>query len=362
MENKNLKFIEKAKKIHKNKYDYSLVDYKDVRTKVKILCPIHGMFEQTPHHHISRGQGCNKCGYDKISENTRKKDNIFINEAILIHNNKYDYSLVNYKNAKTKVKIICPIHGMFEQTPDNHLKGQTCGKCNGLFKTTKDILLEAKKTHGDKYDYSSIQFKNVKTKMKIICPVHGVFEQLPSAHIKLKQGCPKCVGRDKTNNDFILEAKKIHGNKYDYSMVDYLKSKTKVKIICPVHGMFNQTPNMHLRGNGCPICKESKGEKKIREYLVENNILFNQQHTFVNCKNIQVLPFDFYLPNHNICIEYDGIQHYKPINKFGGELGFLKIKHNDSIKTKFCLDNNIRLIRIPYYEVISESLNIFLTK
>jgi serine protease inhibitor ecotin len=362
MENKTLKFINKAKLKHGDEYDYSLTEYIDSRTKVKIICKTHGVFEQTPHHHISRKQGCNKCSYNKISENTRKNNHVFINEAKTKHGDKYDYSLVDYINSKTKVKIICPIHGVFEQTPDNHLKGQICGKCSGLFKTTDEFILDSKKIHGNKYDYSISEFKNVKTKIKIICPIHGVFEQLPNAHTKLKQGCPKCIGRNKTNDDFILDSKTKHGDKYDYSLVDYINSKTKVKIICPIHGVFEQTPNMHLRGNGCPICKESKGEKKIREYLVKHNVVFNQQFSFINCKNVQVLPFDFYLPEYNTCIEYDGIQHFKPINRFGGENGFLKVKHNDSIKTKFCFDNNIKLLRIAYYEDVLESLNIFFTK
>ena len=342
-------FNSKASEIHNDKYIYSLVEYHGIKTKVKIICPMHGMFEQTPHHHIIRKQGCGKCGYINVSKNTRKETKIFINEAKKIHNDKYDYSKVDYINSHTKVKIICSEHGVFEQTPTNHLQGQTCGKCNGLNKTTDDFVNEAKIIHGDKYDYSKVNYINRKTKIKIICPKHGEFEQLPYPHLSYKQGCPKCIGMNKTTDIFIGEAKLIHGDKYDYSKTMYIKSKIKIDIICPKHGLFKQSPNMHLKGQGCPICKESKGEKKVREFLNKHNITFIQQHTFFDCKNINVLPFDFYLPNHNICIEYDGVHHFKPVNRFGGEKGFLLTKQNDLIKNKFCLVNKINLIRIPYF-------------
>ncbi len=355
-----LKFINKAILIHNNKYDYSLVDYKRIDSKVKIICNIHGEFEQTPHHHIYRKQGCNKCGYINISKNTRKNKNVFVSEAKLIHGDKYDYSLVDYVNAKTKVKIICKTHGVFEQTPTNHLNGQTCGKCNGLNKTTNEFIKQAKLIHNNNYDYSLVDYYDTKTKVKIICNSHGMFEQTPNQHLTLKQGCPKCVGKNKTTNEFINEAKLKHGDKYNYTKTIYKKSKIKIDIICPNHGLFKQTPNMHLKGQGCPICKESKGEKTIRELLIKNNINFNQQHTFFDCKNINVLPFDFYLPDYNTCIEYDGIQHFKPVNRFGAEKGFLLTKQNDSIKNNYCLVNKINLIRIPYFEDITFHLKTLL--
>lgn len=358
---KEIKFVTKAKIIHNNKYDYSKITYSGIKSKVKIICPIHGEFEQTPHHHVTRKQGCPKCRYITVSIKTRKNNEQFIKKANKIHNNKYDYSLVEYINAKTKIKIICPIHGEFEQTPDNHLQGQQCGKCRGLHKTNNDFIKEAKEIHGNKYDYSLIEYIDRKTKVKIVCKEHGVFEQLTYAHL-YGQGCPKCIGLNKTTEEFINEAKLIHGNKYDYSNADYLTSKKKIKIICNRHGEFEQTPNMHLRGNGCPICRESKGEKLVREFLIKNNIKYIQEHKFKKCKNKQVLPFDFYLPNYNTCIEYDGVQHFKPIKAFGGQKGFDLIKQNDLIKTNFCHENNIGLIRIPYFCDVFDSLKNLITK
>ena len=121
-------FIIDAKSIHENKYDYSLVDYKQSHTKVKIVCPTHGEFEQSPNDHLS-GKGCPKCKGDKSRILNQSNTEEFLTKANLIHGAKFDYSLVDYKNARIKVKIICPIHGVFEQTPNNHLSRRGCPKC-----------------------------------------------------------------------------------------------------------------------------------------------------------------------------------------------------------------------------------------
>ncbi len=150
---------------------------------------------------------------------------------------------------------------------------------------------------------------------------------------------------------FIKKANKIHNNKYDYSLVDYIDCKTKVKIICPIHGVFEQNPYTHYKRKcGCPNCRSSKGELKVQKYLKKNKISFIREKTFDDCRHLLPLPFDFYLPDHNICIEYDGEQHFKEIKSWGGNEYLEKIKKRDKIKTKFCKDNNIPLIRISYKE------------
>ena len=160
---------------------------------------------------------------------------------------------------------------------------------------------------------------------------------------------------------FSDKAKIIHNNKYDYSLINYVNSKTKIKIICPKHGIFEQTPLKHLNNQGCPICKESKGEKEIKKYLLNNKIKFEIQKSFKNCKYKSLLKFDFYLPEHNICIEYDGKQHFEIIDYWGGKVEYDLIKIRDNIKTDYCNKNNIKLIRIKYNEIITEKLN-FLIK
>jgi len=198
----------------------------------------------------------------------------FIQKAIAVHGNKYDYKVVDYKHSQSKVKISCPEHGEFEQRPNDHLKGWGCPKCRvyavsaALTKSTEDFIEDAKKIHGNKYGYSRVDYKHSKSKVKIVCSLHGEFEQAPNHHLG-GRGCPKCGVAEKTKSteNFIEEAKKIHGNKYDYKHVDYKHSKSKVKISCSAHGEFEQAPNDHLKGQGCPKCahelKISKGEKEF---------------------------------------------------------------------------------------------------
>ena len=216
--------------------------------------------------------------------------------------------------------------------------------------TTNDFISKAKLIHGDRYDYSNTIYTTNKDKLTIICQIHGEFEQTPNAHLSGK-GCPNCGETLKLNTDlFIEKAKTVHNNFYDYTLVTYKTSKEKVLIYCPIHGGFEQQPDSHLQGIGCPNCSASKGELAISNFLVKNNIHFKQQHKFDNCKYKNLLKFDFYLPKENILIEYDGIQHYKETKQFGGEKAFQELKTRDAIKTKFAQDNNIPLLRIPYTE------------
>jgi len=357
---KTIKFVNECKAIFGEEYDYSKVEYTNLKTKVEIVCPTHGSFHKTPHHHKIRKQGCPKCSNAIKSKNNTKTTEKFIKQSIVVHGDRYDYSKVAYEHAKRKVSIICPKHGEFRQTPDNHLQGNNCPKCVGKSMTNEDILIKFNETHSNKYDYSNVYYVNGKTKVKIICPEHGEFKQLPYPHIN-GQGCPRCFGLNKTNEIFINDSKLIHGDRYDYSKIEYINNKCKVIIKCPEHGEFKQTPNMHLQGNGCPTCKESVGEKLVRGYLICNNINFSPQHSFNECKNVCALPFDFYLPEYNVCIEYDGIQHFKPISFFGGIGGFNNRKRNDNIKNRFCENNNIDLLRIPYDSDVFESLSNFFT-
>ena len=194
----------------------------------------------------------------------------FIQLAKKIHGDKYDYSLADYKRMDCKIKIICPIHGEFMQTPVHHLKSKNgCSKCGQI--TKEKFIQQAKEIHGNKYDYNLVNYINTKTKVKIICPVHGEFMKSPNEHISGKSGCPICSKKiqsekkhilfKKTKEKFIQQAKKIHGDKYDYNLVDYINTNTKVKIICPIHGEFTQTPKHHLDGSSCPECAKIKRAK-----------------------------------------------------------------------------------------------------
>jgi hypothetical protein len=169
-------------------------------------------------------------------------------------------------------------------------------------------------------------------------------------------GCPYCSGKKMNTDLFIKKSKKIHNNFYDYSKVDYKKSLEQVTIFCPIHGSFKQKPNIHLGGHGCPVCKSSRGEKEIIKLLDENNVEYKYQKIFKKCRHILPLPFDFYLPMYNVCIEYNGIQHYKMIEYFGGEDSFKMRKKRDTIKKDFCKNNKIKFRIITYKNNIEKKI------
>ena len=190
--NKTKDFILKAEDVHNNKYDYSKVNYINSKTKVCIVCPEHGEFWMTPNNHL-RKHGCPKCGKICYIEKRKKNTEEFIKKARQVHGNKYDYSKVEYKNSKTKVCIICPEHGEFWQKAGSHINGCGCPKCaKNYIQTKEEFIKKAKKVHGDKYDYSKVEYVNNHTKVCITCPIHGEFSMYPENHINSKQGCPKC--------------------------------------------------------------------------------------------------------------------------------------------------------------------------
>jgi glutaredoxin len=348
---KKIDLINRFRKVHGDKYNYDLVDYRGMLKNIKIICPKHGIFEQLPNNHLS-GAGCPICNSVKISS----KD--FFDRCNIVHNNFYDYSMSDFQGIAKKMKIFCPEHGEFEQRSGNHLDGQKCPFCANKRWDNEMFIQKAKEVHGDKYDYSLVNYKNNHVKVIIICPKHGKFEQLPHNHIFLKRGCPYCA-RNKSNLEMAkAKASEIHKNKYDYSLfTEYINVKQKIRIICPEHGEFFQKLNNHLNGQGCPVCLETKGERKIRHFLEENNIKFQQYKSFDGCRYKNPLPFDFYLSELNICIEYDGPQHFEPVTYFGGEERLEYTIMLDKIKNKFCIDNDIKLIRIKYNENLYDKLN-----
>lgn len=338
-------FIEKAKLKHGETYDYSKVEYIGSSTKVCIICKTHGEFWQVASCHLSEN-GCPKC-----AGKTKSTTEEFIKKAKNVHGNKYDYSKVNYINSRIKIKIICPEHGEFEQIPNSHLSGHNCPKCvGGVNLNTESFIEKSKIIHDEKYNYNEVNYINCFNKVKIICPIHGIFIQNPHTHL-CGSGCPKCAGKYMDLSYFIQKSNKKHHNKYDYSNVEYNGCETKVYIICPIHGEFWQRPDVHLSGCGCPICSESNGEKMIANILSTYNIKFEREYKFDDCKNKRKLPFDFYLSEYNTCIEYDGRQHFEVVNAFGGITEFNETKNRDKIKTKYCIDKGINLIRIPYTEL-----------
>lgn len=288
----------------------------------------------------------------------------FIDRSRQIFGDFYDYTKTDLSNKdeKNRVCIICLIHGEFMQRPYSHLKGCGCYKC-GKIKTaetqsfnTEYFIRKAKQIHGDKYDYSETIYTKSTEKVDIICPKHGKFKQMAYSHLN-GHGCHKCSIRanaDKmlSNKDgFIEKAKKIHGEKYDYSKVEYKGAKIPINIICENGHSFWQMPNKHLIGHGCPYCRESKMETEISQFLTENNIEFIQQKTFDWLKDKKKLRLDFFLPEYNVGIECQGIQHFQD-SDFGGKYNLLEgIQSRDLAKKKLCNEHGVKLLYYANYQI-----------
>ena len=293
----------------------------------------------------------------------------FLEKAKEVHGDKYNYSKVEYINNSTKVCIICPIHGEFWQTPNNHLNGKNCPKCSHQsYKYTLNNFIEkSNKIHNNKYDYSKVEYINNSTKVCIICPIHGEFWQMPKHHLQ-GYGCKKCANdlnktnqpSQKNNETFIKEARTIHGDKYEY-ITPYINAKTKITIKCLKCGnIFEQTPHKHINvKHGCPKCNISKMENEITLFLQENKINFEHQKRF-DWLGLQSL--DFYLPEYNIAIECQGGQHFTSVEIFGGEKTLKETIERDKRKLRLCEENNVKLLYYSTYNKVKLPNNIIQDK
>ena len=329
-------FIERAKAVHGDKYDYSKTFITSMVKNTTITCPIHGDFETRAANHLL-GVGCSEC-----SGNKKLTTESFIKKAHLVHGDRYDYSKVNYVGAKTKVVIICKEHGEFEQEPTNHLMGSGCIKCAGICKSnTVEFITRAKLVHGDKYDYSKVNYSTTNEKVSIVCSTHGEFKQTPYGHLS-GLGCKKCgykITADSTKislSEFIERAVLVHNNTYDYSLVRYDTTKDKIKIRCNKHGVFEQECDSHLQGHGCPTCgsQMSKGENEICELLESLNIPYHRRDRSL----IKPLELDIVIPEHNLAIEFNGLIWHSEL--------YGKDKTYHINKTKLCNDVGFRLVHI----------------
>lgn len=343
-------FVDKARELHGNKYNYSKVEYINNVTPVVIICPIHGEFTQTPANHLN-GQGCPKCSH-KSSKYTTEE---FKNKIQEIYGDLFDLNKVNYTDSKTRVKIYCKKHGYVDVLPSTLLKGKGCPKC-GIEErtskrnlTTKQFIEKAIQIHGDKYDYSKTIYKKTTEKVCIICPEHGEFYMIPNAHLS-GQSCPKCGINTRSNkqkltyDEVVRRAREIHGDKYDYQLISYNNVHDKVTIICPTHGEFKQELSVHLQGFGCSQCNCSRLENLIKTFLDYNHIIYEREYT----KNMNKLRLDFYLPEYNIAIECQGKQHFEPVS-FSSNCEYKNENFKYTIdcdyrKNKQCLEQNIKIL------------------
>ena len=350
-------FIKKAKSVHGDKYDYSKVEYKDNKTRVTIICKEHGKFTQTPaKHYIKRGCPiCSRYSHIKNPIHVVFSTEDFVEKARSIHGDKYDYSKVEYTNNRTQVEIICKEHGSFFQKPYYHLKGCGCFPCsrnraNDMMRhSTEDFIKKAKEIHGDRYDYSKVEYVTINKNVTIICKEHGEFQQTPYSHLK-SNGCNKCTFRDlgvsqrSNTEDFIQKARDIHGDIYDYSLVEYTKNDSKVIIICPIHGEFQQTPKLHIQGSICYKCTYNTSKMEIE--FVDFIKTFYSEEIITNSRSI-IYPYelDIFLPNLNLGIEINGM--YWHSEKFKEKKAHLN-------KYNICKSKGIRLISIWEWEYLKD--------
>ena len=275
-------FIKWATEVHNYRYNYSLVKYINGRTKIEIICPTHGIFTQLPPDHL-HGSNCPECAKINRQINHTKTHIAFIKEAMNIHKNKYNYSLTNYAGILKKIKIICPEHNMFLQRPNDHLTGHGCKKCgiksrNDLLKKSiENFILEAKKVHKDKYDYSFVDYKNTMSYISIFCKKHNsCFKQRPYSHISKKAGCPKCS---------------INISKKEYAWLNYMNvpdvpanRQTKIYInkkLFKVDGFIPETNTVYefwgdyWHGNPQKYnpLDINKNSKKTFQYLYEKTLI-----------------------------------------------------------------------------------------
>ena len=353
-------FINDARQVHGDFYDYSKVEYRGSFEKVCVVCPLHGDFLIRPSDHL-QGQGCNKCAKEKQLI-TRKEEFIsWLHE----HYPHYGISNLDFQGYKKEITLTCPIHGNFTTTPFRlkHFNA-SCPQCKiekqlqkkkpivdkdkqkalNLLQRRNDFIQRCKEKFGEKCDYSKVEYINGQTKVCITCPIHGDFWRTPQHHLSKNKECPLCAKEEAikkatfTQEQFLQRAYKIHGNKYDYSKVEYINYKTKVCIICPEHGEFWQTPGMHISEHqGCPICGQSlsKGEDEIKNFIekeLKEDVISRDRQL------IKPHELDIVIANKNIAIEYNGLRWHSEL------MGIDKNYHINKLEK--CQMNNINLIQI----------------
>lgn len=362
-------FIKKATEIHGEVYDYSDSNVIDSKTPIKIRHKKCGtVFEMTPNNHTNKShpQKCPHC-----YGNNRLSDKEFIEKAKKVHGDKYDYSKVNYVNAHTEVEIICPKHGVFKQSPNNHLNGRGCKYCKidkiSECKKTKreDFFKKCKEKYGDKFIYDEGSFNGMNNPINFICRKHGKMNVIAQLHLYSKTGCKECAHEKikenkKTPQELNKELKELYGDLYTFKFEDYNGMHNKMIFNCKLHGDFIESPTNLKRGCKCKKCSKTYSlEREISSVLSKNNIKFEFQK-----RNdwLGKLSLDFYLPQYNIAIECQGRQHFEIVKDFGNENTFKLQQERDQRKKKLCDENGIKLLYFTHYDKVNEDDTTFKNK
>ena len=366
-------FYSRSLKIH-NKYEYIKTSYVNHSTKMDIICQVHGLFRQTPNNHMA-GNGCPQCPKKRKTIDLEK----FFDKCNEQHNYKYDYSKSVY--IDNKISVICKTHGEFKIDTYRHSSGQGCPQCgkesfdnyiNSIRYSKEDFTEKAKLVHGDKYDYINIEYKNITTKINIICPMHGLFKQTPGSHLNNKTGCPKCgtesskINNTITNEEFIKRSINIHNGKYNYHLSNYYGIKNEITITCSIHGPFTQRAENHLNGSGCPECSKfiSSPQNRLIDFIksVKPNIEIFSNYKSIITGNYEI---DIWIPTFKLGIEYHGSYWHSASNKIEDKR-FMKLHSNKANESDV---HNFNLLQIYDFEypsdiwksIIKNKLNISLS-
>jgi hypothetical protein len=347
-------FIAKSRMRWGDRFGYLNTQYVAKGVDLSVTCPFHGEVMMTPQVHWNSKHGCPKCNID-VPLARRKQE--LLSKARIVHSGRFDYSKVITLSTNEKVEIVCPDHGPFWQTLYDHAVKQTdCPKCAIAADrlSYEEFVSNAQALYGNRYDYSKVVLGTVASLVTITCKEHGDFVQRAASHLAGNK-CKKCfLDENKLSIDeFIKNAREVHGDSYDYGKVKYQGNKLPVEIICPTHGSFWQKPNAHVSSRaGCRFCYESKGEKAIEVALKKYGINHIREYRMVP----HLFRYDFYLPGLNIFIEFHGQQHYHPVAIFGGEEAFQQNQERDETKKLLVQASGAKLVVLTYLNLTEGSV------
>lgn len=346
-------FIGLCTKKYGDAFDYTHLPETIKRKAETIICKKHGKIEIIPRDHLRSRYGCPHCASDNVCKSPQTYNKQMIEKSKEKYSDKFVYSDVDTSKEKGQaVKIICPNHGMFLMSMHRHLHTKTgcpaCGREDSLRNRTKyngleDVSKAAIKHHGDRYTYLSYDAHS--RTVTYLCPNHGEVSQLLRLHLT-GHGCGECRYEDRRidEKEFIRRAKEVHPEGYSYDLSELKTVNHRITIKHSCGKVYRARVSNHLSGQGCSRCRSSLGEKKIKDFLELNGISFIDQFVIEG----YLYRYDFCIPDLDILIEYDGEQHYRPVDYFGGVPAFEKRQELDREKTRLAKANRYRLIRISY--------------
>lgn len=386
-------FIKEAKAVHGDRYDYSLTKYDGTGKKVKIICSVHGEKEVWPRDHLN-GRNCQQCVATKNNSVRKKTTEEFIEQARAIHGGLYNYSLTNCNGMDNMVTIICAKHGNFDQRAADHLKGSGCNKCKNSIENTEEFIQLAQNVHGKRYDYSKTWYTRTDADVCIICAIHGEFWQRAAGHLA-GRGCQECgkiqapISNTLSQEEVLLRFKNIHGNRYDYSLVDYNKNYDMVTIICIVHGSFDQRAADHWNGHGCKHCFIDENKKNyskscstwlniIAKYKRINirHAENGGEHSVVpryhgledHYPDIKYVTVDGFYPDNNVVFEFHGClwhgcpvcyspEDANPITKKSMKDLYARTKQKEELLDRVGFEHVIVIWEHEWWEIIRDGLD-----